>query len=1556
MFTSGSTGQPKGVMVTHANVSRLFPATAQLYRFQPADVWASTHSFAFDFSVWELWGALLHGASVIVVPAAVARSPLALVALLAAHQVTILSQTPSALQGLIALLERKLPAVDELRLRHVVLGAEPVRLATLQTWFERYRDGAPQLVNMYGITETTVHVTAYPLSAADLAGGRAADPATPIGTGLADLRLHVLDAGLRPVAIGIPGELYVGGAGVSLGYIGQPDLTAARFIADPVGPPGERLYRTGDRVRWTNHGGLEFLGRADDQLQIRGYRVEPAEVEAALLRLPHIRSAAVGALPDPVGPGERLTAWLVLDDAATIEPASLRDTLSRALPRHLLPDHYITLAELPHTLSGKLDRRALLEAAGVPLRPAAELEAPSTPTEEHVARIWTRVLAVPSISRLHDFFELGGHSLLAVQVINRLAADTGLEVPLRTLFEHPVLADFAARLDRDRPTATAAPEPVTPVERTDDLPLSFGQQRLWFLHQLEPDSLEYTMPLALDLTGPLDVAALAAALTTIVERHEVLRTTFDVANGEPVQRIHRPEPVELPVRQVADDAAADTHLAELASRPFNLASGPMLRAALLRLHATEHRLVLVLHHIVADLVSTEILHRELAVAYQAHRNGKTPALAPLPVQYADYASWQRRHLTGDRLHRQLGYWRRQLAAVPALQLPTDRVRTSNRTADADVVVFAVDPTAALGVRDLATQTGTTQFTVLLAATQVVLARYCRQTDIAVGIPVSGRTGSHLEHLVGFFVNTLVLRTDLVGAPTFAELVGRTSRSAVDAYANQDVPFEYLVDQLAVERDLSRHPLFDIMVSYQHDGDPALALADVDSCPVPTPTRATIVDLAINLMQHGDELHGAIEYRTDLFDRDRIEAMAEHLQLILQAAVEDPDRPIAALPATEPRPPVADDPAPPTPQPGPATDAAGPSQRTVHALTDIWLHLLGATRLGSDDNFFHLGGHSLLATRLISTVNNTFEVDLPLRVVFEQPSLRGLATAIDTARRATADPVTPADRRHALPLSFAQQRLWLLHQLEPASTEYHVPVALRLDGPVDVTALAHALTATVERHEILRTTFSGVDTGDPVQRIHPPTPVPLPRLSACDDEEADRLIGELTNEPFDLASGPLLRARLIELPDRDALFALVLHHAICDQWSVSLLTDELMTRYRHRQSGTDSGLSPLELQYADYAAWQRRHLTGRRLTEELDYWRGRLAGIQPLQLPTDHPRRPDRDPHGALVSGTVDEPTTARLREIAQDRGATLFMLLLAAFQAHLADLCHQDDIAVGTPVAGRTRTETNPLIGLFVNTLVLRSDLSGDPTFLTLLDRVRDSALDAYAHQEAPFETVVDALNPDRDLSRSPLFDVMFSYEEADLTAGAEACTEHPVRLETTPFDLTLAVTSDSRGLRLGVEYRTDLFTGERIERLAEHFQDVLRAVAADSDRRLSALPRSPDRRLEAPPMPQAAPAPVPAAPQTPTELALANIWRDLLDLDSPLSRHQTFFDAGGHSLLATQMLNRINAIFRVAVPLRAVFEHPALADLARVIDTLHWLDDGAAGPAIDGDYEEVDL
>jgi amino acid adenylation domain-containing protein/non-ribosomal peptide synthase protein (TIGR01720 family) len=892
IYTSGSTGRPKGVQVTHGSVVNLVTGMGPVLGAAPGSRVLQFASFSFDAAVLDLAAGLAAGAVLVVVGAADRAEPSRVTALARAQGIQAASVAPS----LLALLDpRELTAVTSL-----IVGSEPVSAEIARLW------GPGRRMSIgYGPTETTV-ICCTGLVRAQAAG------APPIGGPVANTRVYVLDRHLDPVPVGVIGEVFIGGAQLARGYHARPGLTAERFVADPLGPDGGRLYRTGDRARWRADGVLEFAGRADGQVKVRGFRVEPGEVEAVLAAHPSVGAVAVGVIGS--GPDARLAAWLVPADHRTgIPPASeLRAYATGRLPEFMVPAVFTGLAALPLTPSGKLDR-AVLPAPGTG-RPELgdRYLPPRTETERVLAGIWSQILGLDRVGAQDNFFELGGHSLLATRMISRIRRTLGADIPLTAVFDTPTVAGLAALVDGPvvegpvvgGPVAERTAAPVIPVRRDQPLPLSFAQQRLWFLAQLEPGSVEYNAPFPLRLGGELNVPALAAALSAVTARHEVLRTRLVAGqDGVPFQVIDPPSPFPLPVADVsgaADPLAAVRPLLVADVRaPFDLAVGPVVRACLVRLAASDHLLLLSLHHVASDEWSGQVLRRELRALYDAFRRGEPDPLPALPVQYADYAVWQRKQLTADVLGEQLGYWREQLAGLPPVELPAGRPRLPVRSTSGAVTRFAVPGPTAEGLRAVARDAGASMFMTALAAFMVVLGRHAGQDDIAVGTPVADRSQAETEGLIGFFVNTLVLRGDLSGDPSFADLLHRVRAMVLAAYTHQDLPFEQLVDELVTVRDRSRTPLFQVFFGY--DAQDAAGPETDWVTDIGDPARDGLdhsltvkCDLELLLAERGGGLTGSIEYCTALFDEAAMGGLAGHLGVLLAAVAAAPGVPLSAL--------------------------------------------------------------------------------------------------------------------------------------------------------------------------------------------------------------------------------------------------------------------------------------------------------------------------------------------------------------------------------------------------------------------------------------------------------------------------------------------------------------------------------------------------------------------------------------------------------------------------------------------------------------------------------------
>ncbi|MFL6234420.1 MAG: amino acid adenylation domain-containing protein [Thermoanaerobaculia bacterium] len=1966
IYTSGSTGRPKGALVPHRTLSNLAAAFARIFQVDEESRILQFASLSFDASVGEILLAVWKGAALCLAPKSALLPGAELVELLRRWEISHVMLPPSV--------ANTLPSRDFPALRTLAVAGEACAPEVAESWA-----GGPLFLNIYGPTETTVCTT---VGVHAPGSGRLS-----LGTPLSGVTVYVVDANLDLTPRGVPGELCIGGAQVGRGYLGRPDLTAERFVPDPFSAePGARLYHSGDLVRFRADGTLDFLGRIDQQVKIRGFRIELGEVESALLRHPAVAEAVVLARQDG-GAERRLVAYLLLREEAAVD---WRGYLARWLPDYMVPSAFVILPDLPRTTSGKVDRRALPAPS---LRDEGEegFAAPRTPLEIFLADLWKEALRIDAVGLHDDFFALGGSSITGALLVNQLQERLAAVVPVVALFEAPTVALLAdglrercreavARLfgpaevggwSPEEPGSGAALAAIEPGgwREGEPLPLSFAQERLWFFEQMEPGTAVYHVSTAFRLSGPLDAAALDASLAEVVRRHASLRTTFQPAGGRPVQLISAWSGFPLPVLDLGGlpaegrEAEAQSLARGLARRPFDLRHGPLLRAALIRLEAEEHVAVFVMHHIVSDGWSMGVLTAEVTALYGAFSQGLPSPLPELPIQYPDYALWQRSWLRDERLEGEVSFWKETLAGAPVLELPTDRPRPPRPSFRGGREPFALPADLTRSLAGLGRAGGATPFMVLLAGLAALLSRYSGQEDLSIGSPVANRSRAQTEPLVGFLVNTLVLRADLSGGAGFRELLARVRRTALAAYAHQELPFERVVEEVNPQRHLGLSPFFQVLLLVQDGPRQAMDLPGLRLSRMSLDGDRVLFDLSFSFAETPGGMLGMVEHSYDLFDPATAARMAGHLGTLLAGAVADPERRLTELPlltenevrqlaawshaegapwvdrclhemiearvdlapealavigdgealtygelearsnrlahrlrrlgvgpevrvglcterslqgvagilgilkaggvyvpvdpsypqerrswiladagarvlltqeslrhglpvgpeveilcldtgwkeiaeesAARPEPwarpenlayaiytsgstgtpkgvevehravaayvgpavasygygeagervlqtaswgfdasieevlvsliagvavvlwdgdldagellrrsvglgvtaltltpaflqlwtrEVAGKGAPdlpvklvitggealspevarlwpstplrharlvndygPTeavivatdwvvpsgeqataltivpigrPRPGrsahvvdpqgqpvpvgvpgelllggslargylgrpeataerfvpdpfsgqrgarlyrtgdrarwlpsgeleflgrvdhqvkirgfrielgeieavlashpgvahtavtvrpdglggqhlvayvvpageaapavgelrdhlatrlpgymvpavfavleelpltahgkvdrkalPAPDAAAlastavfvpPRIPTEEKLAAIWAGLLSTGRVGLYDDFFQLGGHSLLATRLVSRIREAFGVELPLRRIFERPGLAAMAEEIEAAAGGeAAPPLLPVPRDGDLPLSFAQERLWFLDQLQPGSPAYNMPAAVRLRGRLDARAFHRSLEEIVRRHESLRTRFA-VRGGRPVQVIAPEPRLEMPvvdlrALPAGRREATVRLLATAERlRPFHLGTGPLIRATLLRLGKEEHAALLTLHHIVADGWSVNVLIHELATLYAAFAAGGPSPLPALPIQYPDFAVWQREWLRGEVLETQLAYWRQRLAGYSILQLPTDRPRPAVQRFNGAAERLVFGREVSLAFLDLGRRQELTPYMTLLAGFQALLHRYSGQDDVIVGGTVAGRDRGELEPLIGFFINTLVMRSDLSGRPAFRELLARVRETALGALSHQHLPFEKLVEELAPARDLSRPPLFQVVFQLQGAGLGLGSESLELPGLELsaveaggQSAKFDIVLNLRETAHGVMGSWSYNTDLFDRATLARMSRHFESLLAGAVADPDRRVAELP-----------------------------------------------------------------------------------------------------------------------
>ena len=901
IYTSGSTGIPKGVLVQHRSLVNHSSDVAQRYRLHDGDRVLQFASISFDVAAEEIFPSWLSGSTVVLWPDRHQMSFVEFQRFVESQELSVLNlPTPYWQEWVHALISNNsvLPAT----LRLMIVGSAQGLPESFVAW-QKIAGDSVLCYNAYGPTETTITSTIHQL---DYSRDSDELQSVPIGRPIANTQVYLLDSLQHPVPVGVPGELYIGGAGLARGYLHQSALTAERFIPHPFGTePGARLYRTGDRARYTAAGEIEFLGRVDNQVKVRGYRIELGEIEAVLAHHQAVRDVVVVA-SDGISGEKYLAAYVVAMDEPP-STAELRGHLRARLPEYMMPASFIFLVAMPLTPNGKVDYRALPATDSAFQSSSAHLPA-RTPTEELLAAIWADLLKLEDPGIRDNFFELGGHSLLATQVVSRIREVFDVEVALRELFEQPTIEALAVAIEAARSGGADASRRLrvrsVTREAATGIALSFAQQRLWFLDQLEPGSSFYNLPVALRLLGGLDIGALEKALNEIIKRHESLRTKFATVAGQPVQVISAEWKVRLGVEEVSATSEA-ARVEEVARRAevearvgFDLAAGPLLRVKLLRLSADEHVLLLTMHHIISDGWSMGILVGEVAALYEAHRSGVQAELAELPIQYADYTLWQREYLSGDVLAEQLSYWTNQLAgAPPVIELPSDRARPEEQTYRGAQHAVALNAGVTEQLRELSRGEGVTLYMTLLGAFDVLLYYYTRNEDIVVGTDVSNRNLIEVEGLIGFFVNQLAMRMNLSGDPTFRELLKQVRRVSLEAYAHQEIPFDRLVDAVRQERSLKYSPLFQVKLILQNTPTAAIKTPGLTLSPVAIKLDVAQLDLILRLTESEQSILGSLEYSTDLFDPSTITRMLRTFERLLDELVMQPDARLSELVAT-----------------------------------------------------------------------------------------------------------------------------------------------------------------------------------------------------------------------------------------------------------------------------------------------------------------------------------------------------------------------------------------------------------------------------------------------------------------------------------------------------------------------------------------------------------------------------------------------------------------------------------------------------------------------------------
>jgi amino acid adenylation domain-containing protein len=1501
IYTSGSTGTPKGVEIEHRGLLNLIRWHQEQYQVCPEDRASQLANLCFDASVWELWPYLTMGASVHIPDEETRISPDKLVHWLAEQKIN-LTFLPTPIAE--AVMDGPWP--EGIALRVLLTGGDRLRRAPREkTSF--------QLVNHYGPTENSVVTTAALVESQG-------DEAPPIGRPIGNTRLYILDERMQPVPVGVPGELYIAGAGLARGYLNRPKLTAEKFVASPFcNGPFSRLYRTGDLVRYRDSGNVEFLGRIDQQVKIRGYRIELGEIETVLSGHADVHEAVVVARED----GETyLAAYLIMEKGTTPTAEQLREYMKQKLPEHMVPAAFVFLETLPLTPNGKVDRKALPAPDFTPVE--KNFVAPRNETEEVLAGIWCELLHLKRVGVHDNFFQLGGHSLLATQLISRVRNAFGVELPLQALFDAPTVGQFRERLEKVSQDQSWS----RPVARTSEgdaggeTALSFAQERLWFLEQLEPGLAVYNVPIGIVLEGELNIAALEQSLNALASRHGSLRTSFGNAQGLPTAHRSNAIHMGLPVVQFDNlskeeqQTAMQRVMESEAAQPFNLDQAPLLRTKLLRLSNHKHVLLLMTHHIVSDGWSMAILYEELRALYEAFTRGTNLSLPPLPIEFSDYAEWQREWLQGQALEEQLAFWKRHLQGpLPVLDLPSDYPRPAQQSHRGGIKYFALPDRLCADLKTLCRREDVTLFMLLLGAFQTLLHRYSGQDDIVTGTTVAGRTRVEVEGLVGLFLNTLALRTDLSGDVTFRELLQRVRRGALEAYAHQDVPFERVVDALGVERDLSRSPVFQVMFVLQKAPMPSARTRDLEWSSMPMHTGTSKVDLTLSLEEGAESLSGYLEYDRDLFEPDTVLRMLGHFQTLLQAIVANPDQKLWELPllTTTEQHQITD---------WNKTETEFPFHRCVHELFEQQVERIpNAVAVVFENESLTYRQVNLEVDRLAYYLQSLGVGPGIIVGICVERSLDMVVALLAVLKAGGGylplDPVYPTERL-AYMLEDSRAAVVITQKTVAARLTSFPVKRVLLDEPFPITQARQFSPATsaVQPGDFAYLIYTSGSTGKPKGVVVPHRAVVnfLASMAREPGLTSDDVLVAVTTLSFDIA--------VLEL-----LLPLTVGARIVIANQDQTVDGEMLDALLERSGATVMQATPVTWRLLLDAGW--------------------IPGIG----------------FKALVGG---EPLPKDLADTLIHSGVKLWNMY-GPTETTVWSTCVRitdtsSGITIGKPIANTVVRILDERKGLCPIGIPGELYIGGDGVTLGYWHRPE---LTAERFVSDPFSKTPGArLYRTGDRARWRNDGTLEHLGRLDFQVKLRG-----FRIELGEIEATIVQHAVVR--EAAVIAREDIPGQKRLvayvvaENAPPDLPDQLRALLRASMPEymvpsqfvvLKRLPRTQngklDRRsLPAPAADSGAPRGIAATPQTPTEEMVMGVFCTVLDR-ADFGILDNFFDLGGHSLMAARLMAKLRTVSGVDIPLRDLFARPTVAGLAEAIDALQWLQHSPA-PADNGDLRE---
>jgi len=1472
-YTSGSTGKPKGAMVMHRGMALHLAAKVELLGLDADSVVAQNASAGFDISIWQCLAVLLVGGRTVIYDDAAVEDVESFLAAVEHDQVTVLETVPSLLEVMLAELsaEVRLP-----RLRYLISNAETLPVPLARRWLERFPQAL--VINTYGATECSDDVTHQVFSAPPAA----AAPRVGVGRPIAGMAVWVLDRRLRPLPVGCPGEIAFTGAGVGRGYLGDAAKTARTFVPDPwAAKPGDRLYLTGDLGRWSTAGNLEFLARLDDQVKVRGHRLELGEVEAALLRHPAVRQAAALVRPDRRGQN-RLLAYVVMEGTAT---AHLREHLREQLPLSMVPDSVTELAAMPLTPNGKVDRRALPEPATTAAR--EQYVAPRNALESQIAAVWQEILHHDRVGVHDNYFELGGDSIKSIRIAARLRHGA-CQLEPREIFQHQTVAAVAAALAQRETSAAGVARPAPPAGEAapvaaeelpevlaelrsgDDrlsadqvreiYPLSPVQQGMLFHTLLEPAASPYQEQAVHTLSGRLDPECFARACQALVDRHPILRTVFYQGRRRPLQIVLAALRLPLSCYDLRRLAPADRphaweHLRqEIFRRPLSVTAGPLLRLSLVLISGDEIRFVWTFNHVILDGWSSRLLLADLLAVHDRLARGRPPAPADFPP-YRDYILWLGRQ---DR-EAARSFWRHQLAGLTApTPLAVDRPPPTGSRRRFAQGFRLLDRRTLQALQAWTRVHRLTASAAFQAVWALLLGADRGEPEVVFGLTVLGRPAElpGSQRMVGPFINTLPLRVAMAPELTAVELMRALQRQylEISRYAYLSLAEVQQVSEIRLPQQLFDN-ILDIHTLPESGRLESGGLRLVDpECE--EGSGGTNYELAVDVVI-GERAWVRMIYAREAFEQARVERLLDSFERLLAKLAERPHARLSELGFTARRSKL------PAPPPAAGAEPPGylaPRSELEAQLAAIWQEVLGVERVGVHDNFFELGGHSLNAMQIVSGIRRRLQRKIRLQQLFSNLTVAELAAELRQSaagEKAPAGPIPRLAERPSYPLSTTQLWQWFAY-LMPDELLVEMPnKILHLRGSLDLRAWHAALRSLMERHPILRTAFAEVD-GEPAQRILPATDPSCwcVDLCACEPAERQQRLAELIlreiREPFDLARPPLLRCRLIRLAPDQHLGLLNLPHIVTDGVTDELILNELSELYGAFRAGRPAALGEPPIRYVDFVAWEKQQLTTPEIEAQRQFWLRRFADrADSMELAFDPPAAPAEVGGVATSSHALDAELVERARQLANSCQATLFMILMAAFKGLLARRSGGTNAVVGTVVSGRSHPDLQSVAGVFGNPLPVRTDAGGNPSFIELLHRVRQSAIEAFKNQDCPFHAWLEEARRRRRHSdwlpcRFWLFlDAPAAVPEFAGLSVTEVSDEEVIGDLQLIRDLpgmpgadalTLAGNETAEGMELRMFSSAALFERPALERLLHQLHTLLEEVTVDPQLRLSEI------------------------------------------------------------------------------------------------------------------------